>query len=447
MRLILTALLTCSFLISVGFFFVRVGPAQTPTCSTPPTQGAITAWAQGATVSVAIGSTFTDAQRQAIIDQLDKWKNVGGANITFNLVDPANVGPGAVGGGNPVLFITKEVPRTRGASAQGETSGFSSNGRRGDSFISINPGVTDATAFNHVISHEIGHTFGLDDCTSCAQGSTAMTLPDTQDLNAAGGHDGPTTCDAAAAQQNGGYAPAPTPIASGGGGGGGGCSYQTMEDPWFDGNDCGVCTDSVDNDCDGSIDNEEMPCFNRCWSPIVIDVNGDGFDLTDAFGGVLFDLNGDGIVEHLSWTAPNSDDAWLALDRSRNGTIDNGLELFGNFTLQPQPLAGISKNGFLALAEFDKATQGGNGDGLINRQDAIFDSLWLWQDTNHNAFSESHEIHGLRDLGLKSIDLDYKESRRRDRHGNHFRYRAKVRDLRGAQLGRWAWDVFLVPER
>lgn len=42
-----------------------------------------------------------------------------------------------------------------------------------------------------------------------------------------------------------------------------------------------------------------------------------------------------------------------------------------------------------------------------------------------------------------AIELDYETSKRVDENGNAFRYRAKVRDERGAQVGRWAWDVFL----
>ena len=177
-------------------------------------------------------------------------------------------------------------------------------------------------------------------------------------------------------------------------------------------------------------------------SPVLVDVAGNGFALTDVAHGIQFDTVGGGVKKSIAWTTPNSDDAWLFLDRNGNGVVDNGQELFGNHTPQTE-LDPAKRNGFLALVEFDKANNGGNADGLITASDAVFGDLLLWQDVNHNGISEPSELHTLASLGLKEIQCKYKYSKRTDEFGNEFRYRAKVSDVQGSQLGRWAWDVFL----
>jgi hypothetical protein len=183
-----------------------------------------------------------------------------------------------------------------------------------------------------------------------------------------------------------------------------------------------------------------------CWTPVLIDMDGNGFEMTNAENGVLFKPDGADHQIRTAWTTANSDDAWLVLDRNNNGTIDNGTELFGCATPQPEPPRGEFRNGFLALAVYDKAENGGNLDRQIDRRDTVFTQLKLWQDRNHNAISEPNELQSLSASPVQAIELNYHDSRRTDEHGNKFRFRAKVKDAQGAQVGRWAWDVFPVSQ-
>ncbi len=194
--------------------------------------------------------------------------------------------------------------------------------------------------------------------------------------------------------------------------------------------------------------NPDPPCT---ISPIVIDTEGEGFQLTSFDDGVKFDMEGNGHPFKLSWTKAGSRNAFLALDRDGSGTITSGKELFGDWTPQPKS---HSPNGFLALAEFDKPENGGNGDGVIDEHDVVFSKLRLWIDGNHDGISQPGEIHTLPEFGIHSLSLSYFDSSKTDEFGNNFRYRARInprkehRDHRdqkqSGEVGRWAYDVFFV---
>jgi len=202
-------------------------------------------------------------------------------------------------------------------------------------------------------------------------------------------------------------------------------------------------------DCDDVPDCQE-PYEGYCWqfeegsvwdpyicdcavTPIIIDLNNDGYNLTNAANGVHFDLIGDSRLFKWSWTSRGDDDAFLALDRNGDGRINNGKELFGNKTEQP-----VTRqwNGFTALAVFDA-----NGDRWINASDAVYQQLRLWTDSNHDGVSQQQELSTLASKGVEGIACEYRLSKRSDRHGNRFRYKAKAR-INGAES--WVWDVILL---
>jgi hypothetical protein len=86
-----------------------------------------------------------------------------------------------------------------------------------------------------------------------------------------------------------------------------------------------------------------------CSSPIVLDLDNDGFKLTGMDERVLFDIDVDGSPELITWTRADQEDAFLCLDRDGNDKIDSGAELFGNHT--PLSTGYKAPNGYEALKD------------------------------------------------------------------------------------------------
>lgn len=298
--------------------------------------------------------------------------------------------------------------------------------------------------------HEIGHGMGLDHPIFPVDRRSVMNPPtiDCPNDNCDGQPDDITPCDNEVVNQVLQYFPPPPPPPQGT------CNPNEINDCYASG---GSYYDDTQCLCryEGCSPSQQQACENvgaacmgygTCYTPLLIDTSGNGFRLTDPEHGVDFDIAAIGTTYRISWTEAGSDDAWLVLDRNGNGQVDDGTELFGDKT--PQPVSDIP-NGFVALAEYDKPEWGGNSDGMIDNRDTIYSSLRLWQDRNHNGISEAGELHSLASLNVEAIWLDYKEAKRRDRHGNWYRYRAKVDEAKKVkkskkvQVGRWAWDVWL----
>jgi hypothetical protein len=187
-------------------------------------------------------------------------------------------------------------------------------------------------------------------------------------------------------------------------------------------------TESCDNpqqECESTPGANWNPDTQTCeltgenGSPIIIGVQNSQYRLTSAQGGVDFDIDGDGITERIAWTPKNSDLVFLALDRNNDGRINDGTELFGDYTVPG------AMNGFEALRRL-AAEVSVLSDTSLASDHPLFAHLLLWNDKNHNGISEASELVAANQF-LTSIGLEYQAVGRRDIFGNLFRYAGWVR--------------------
>ena len=155
------------------------------------------------------------------------------------------------------------------------------------------------------------------------------------------------------------------------------------------------------------------------YSPLVLDLTGEGFNLVGPDQGVYFDLNATGEKIATGWTkSPNV--AFLVRDLDGNGRIDSGAELFGSATSLSNGKRAM--NGFEALKDLDD-----NGDGKFTSEDRVWNQVKLWVDRNHNGYSEREELFSLRKGQIESVNLDYIDVMEIDPHGNQTRQRSVYR--------------------
>lgn len=156
--------------------------------------------------------------------------------------------------------------------------------------------------------------------------------------------------------------------------------------------------------------------------PLVLDLDGNGIELSAVDRGQVFDLNADGRADRTAFVTGG--DGLLALDRNGNGIIDDGGELFGD--------QHGAANGFEELARFDD-----NGDGRITAQDEVYGALRVLGDFDGDGVVAPNELRTLAELEIAAIDLHAQDADEQASGGNRIAQRGtflRTDGTRGAAL-------------
>jgi hypothetical protein len=172
----------------------------------------------------------------------------------------------------------------------------------------------------------------------------------------------------------------------------------------------------------------------KLGTPIVLDLDGNGVSTRSISQGTTFDLFATGKEVNTGWVSSN--DGLLVLDRSGDGTINDGSELFGSATTMGD--GSKATDGYAALRELD-----GNADGVIDSNDKAFADLKVWVDANSDGNTDGGELKSLASLGIASISTQAHAELSKD-NGNLIGLTSSYQTVDGATHA--AADVWFVAD-
>jgi hypothetical protein len=178
------------------------------------------------------------------------------------------------------------------------------------------------------------------------------------------------------------------------------------------------------NDESDLLNDEDDPCDERA-SPLFVDLgNNETLSLLPPTKGIEFNILGRNSFpsantkKQISWF---SNDQFMFLVNPTNSGMVHGVDqMFGDNTYGPDRR--FSDDGFMALGKHDS-----NYDGVIDREDPVFQKLRLWSDSNGDGIAEPGELFYLDYMNVTSIDLEYDPSYyEKDIYGNEIRYKSVI---------------------
>ncbi|ANY85726.1 Microbial serine proteinase precursor [Pseudomonas putida] len=145
-----------------------------------------------------------------------------------------------------------------------------------------------------------------------------------------------------------------------------------------------------------------MTTRNTYVDPLLLDLGGEGVRMTDLSDAVLFDTDHSGTLKRSAWADRKT--GMLVIDDG-SGQVKDVSQMFSEYYKGKAGVNGAAgearfKDGFAALASED-----GNGDGIIDARDPIWNQLRVWVDASHDARVDGGELKTLTELGITQINV------------------------------------------